>query len=326
MKLIFKNYFVLAFAFASCFGYAQNQISLELNHTFNQQALVYGESYSDDFGRTIEFSRIRYYLSSFEIVHDGGQVTALDDLYVLAHANISSYDLGNHDIETVEKLRFDVGVDYDANHDNSSNYTSSHPLGPQTPLMDWGWPSGYFFFDFNGATDTNENGIANSNFEFRGFGDQLLTSVELNYNTSVSGGEINLSTQVMLDRWVGDLDLEEIGIFHGNTNLHRTFMDNAINNVVFVTGVSASTSSLQIPSYVYVDYSMAYAPVLNYQLPENQSYSIFVYDVSGRLVFQDNNLDHQGNYFILKELNSGTYIAKFVGKNHSQSKRFVVSR
>ena len=326
MNLFLRSSFTIAFVFITSFGFAQNQISLDLNHTFNEEALVYGQTYTDAFGRTVEFSRVRYYLSSLEIVHDGGQLTVLEDLYVLVHANITNYDLGSYNIETVEKLRFDVGVDYDANHANSSSFLPTHPLGPQAPLMDWGWPAGYFFFDVNGATDTNENGTPNSNFEFRGFGDELLTSVELNYNSSASSGQINLSTQVCLDRWVGTLDLDQVGINHGSNNFHSAYMENTTANSVFVTGVAASVSSLEIPSYIYVDYSMAYAPVLNYQLPENQSYSIYVYDLSGRLMFEDYNLDHQGNYFILKELNSGTYIAKFVGKNHSQSKRFVVSR
>jgi hypothetical protein len=325
MKLLFRKAVVVALGLVTSLGFAQTQINLQLNHTYNDQAIVYGESYVDAQNRAVEFSRSRYYLSSFEVVHDGGQVTSLDDVYVLAHANISSYDLGSYNIESVERLRFNVGVDYDANHDNSSNYTSSHPLGPQSPLMDWGWPSGYFFFDLNGAADGNDNGTANSNFEFRGFGDNLLRSVELNYSASVASGIINLPTQVSLDRWIGQQDLVQIGINHGSTPAHSTYMNNINSNSVFTTGAAASIS-LEIPSYIYVDYSMPYAPVLNYQLPQNQSYSLYVYDVSGRLMFKEDNLGYQGNYFILKELNSGAYIANFVGQNHSQSKRFIVNK
>lgn len=319
MRSTFKNILVFTFVFVSSFAFAQTQINLELNHVYNDQPLVYGQAYTDAQSRDLEFSRIRYFLSSLEIVHDGGLVTTLDDLYVLAHANISSYDLGSHNIQSVEKLRFDVGVDYDANHANSNSFDPSHPLGPQSPLMDWGWPSGYFFFDVNGTVDNN-------NFEFRGFGDNLLTRVELNFNSQVSGTQIDLSAQVILDRWIGFLDLEAIGINHGNTSDHSSYMQNTVANNVFVTGVAASTLLQQKPSYIHVDYSMSYAPVLSYQLPDNQSYSISVYDMSGRLVFQDKNLKHEGNYFILKELNSGTYIAKFDGSSHSQSKRFVVAK
>lgn len=325
MKLFFRKILVVVIVFITSFGFAQTQINLQLNHTFNNQDIVYGDTYVDVQNRIIEFSRIRYYLSSFEVVHDGGQVTSLDDVYVLAHANISSYDLGSYNIESVEKLRFDVGVDYEANHANSSNYTSSHPLGPQSPLMDWGWPSGYFFFDLNGAADDDDSGIVNSNFEFRGFGDNLLRSVELNYSAFAESGVINLPTEVSLDRWIGLLDLVQIGVNHGNTPAHSTYMNNINSNFVFITGPLASVS-LELPSYVHVDYSMSYAPVLNYQLPQNQLYSLYVYDVSGRLMFKEDNLGCQGNYFILKELISGTYIAKFVGQSHIQSKRFVVSK
>ena len=326
MKLFFSSGFATAFLFISSLGFAQNQINLDLNHSFNDQAFVYGQTYTSSQGKSLEFSRVRYYLSSLEIVHDGGQLTVLDEVYVLAHANISSYDLGSYNIDVVEKLRFDVGVDYDANHGNSNAFLPSHPLGPQAPLMDWGWPSGYFFFDLNGAIDDNEDGEPNSNFEFRGFGDDLLTAVELNFNSGANSGQIDLSVQVFLDRWIGLLDLDVIGINHGNTQAHNAYMQNTTSNNVFVTGIAASASSLQTPSYIHVDYSMSYAPVLSYKLADKQTYSISVYDMSGRVVYQDKNLNHEGNYFILKELNSGTYIAKFDGLTNSQSKRFVVTK
>ena len=325
MKALFISFLLILGPF---FAHSQNQISLELNHTFNDQPLAYGQNYSDQNGKTIQFQRVRYYLSSLQIVHDGGQITTLDDLYLLVSANVSDYDLGSYPIQNIEKLRFDVGVDYDANHGNSNNYDSFHPLGPQAPLMDWGWPAGYFFFDINGMIDGSDDGdpIPNDAFEFRGFGDNLLRNVELNYDASANNGNIVLSTQVILDRWVGTLDLYQIGINHGNTPSHSAYMNNLSSNNVFVTGQLASVRPEQKNTYIHIDYSMAYAPVFSYSLADKQKYSLQVYDLSGRLVYQDDNLNYQGNYFIVTELNSGTYIAKFTGDNHYQSKRFIVRK
>ena len=76
MKLLFRKAVVVALVLVTSLGFAQTQINLQLNHTYNDQAIVYGESYVDAQNRAVEFSRIRYYLSSFEVVHDGGQVTS----------------------------------------------------------------------------------------------------------------------------------------------------------------------------------------------------------------------------------------------------------
>ena len=67
MKLFFSSGFATAFLFISSLGFAQNQINLDLNHSFNDQAFVYGQTYTSSQGKSLEFSRVRYYLSSLEI-------------------------------------------------------------------------------------------------------------------------------------------------------------------------------------------------------------------------------------------------------------------
>lgn len=325
-----KIYYLFLFAglFSCKLLWSQNQVNLQLNHKYDGQPLTYGTNYSDEQNRAIKFSRLRYYMSSLKIEHDGGQQTTLTDLYILANGNTSSYELGSYNIDVVEKLIFDVGVDYTANHGNTSDYPSGNPLGPQAPLMDWGWPSGYLFFDLNGRIDNSDDGVANKTFEFRGFGDLLLTNVEVDVSTQAVSGELRINVDVLLDRWIQSLDLVAIGINHGSVQAHGSFMHNGANNQVFVASGEASTASAELekPSYIHIDYAMAYAPVLNYSLAPNQYYNLSVYDLSGRLVFQDNGLDYEGSYFILKELNSGTYLASFTGDNYSLSKTFVVNR
>ena len=48
-------------------------------------------------GNTVSFSRVQYYLSGFEITHDGGQTLTMSDAYVLASGNVSTYNLGKRE-------------------------------------------------------------------------------------------------------------------------------------------------------------------------------------------------------------------------------------
>ena len=43
----------------------------------------------------------------------------------------------------------------------------SHPLGPKTPPMDWGWPSGYFFLVLDDKVDNTGDGTPNKLFLFK---------------------------------------------------------------------------------------------------------------------------------------------------------------
>ena len=159
--------------------HSQTSISLKLNHLFSGSPLVLNQEYEDSQERLVKLSRVRYYLSSIKITHNGGQITPLTNVYVLGEGNVSNYTIeGDYDINSVEKIQFDLGVDYEANHGNTSNYDSQHPLGPKTPLMDWGWPSGYFFLVLHGSVDDNNDGSPNKLFQIESFGDELLKTVD----------------------------------------------------------------------------------------------------------------------------------------------------
>ena len=44
MKLLFRKAVVVALVLVTSLGFAQTQINLQLNHTYNDQAIVYGGS------------------------------------------------------------------------------------------------------------------------------------------------------------------------------------------------------------------------------------------------------------------------------------------
>jgi len=139
---------------------AQTDITLELHHKFEGSDFQYGTTY-DLNGTAVNFSRVNYYLSGFELTHDGGQTTMMPDAYILASGNITSSPLCQGSVTTLEGLSFDLGVDSLRNHMGTSFWGSVHPLSSQSPTIDCIWAGGYFFWTLSGKVDDNGVGPAN---------------------------------------------------------------------------------------------------------------------------------------------------------------------
>ncbi len=311
---------------------AQNTLSLELTHLFNGQEFALDQNYTDDQQRVVKITSTRYYLSSIIITHDGGQETPLTDVYILGEGNVSNYPIdSSYDINSVEAIRFDLGVDYDANHGNTSNYPPSHPLGPKTPAMDWGWPSGYFFLVLHGSVDNTGDGTPNKAFQIESFGDILLRNIDsINFYEPivVEDGHINIPLFVNVDRWFGEMDFATIGFNHGALAPNYTAANNTNNETVFTADIPTNLQELndEQSSYVYTNYAMPYAPVLFYKLPES-TYSMSIVDMQGRRVVKEDGINFEGNYFVKSELPSGMYFAVFTSSNgYQKSHQFTVNR
>ena len=313
--------------------HSQNSINLKLNHLFKGEAFALDQNYLDGQGRAVELSRVRYYLSSIKITHDGGQLTPLTDIYILGEGNVSNYAIaGSYDINSIEKIEFDLGVDYEANHGNTSNYSGAHPLGPKTPAMDWGWPSGYFFLVLHGSVDDNEDGNTNQNFQIESFGDQLLRTVnaiEFDNPITAQQNQIEIDLYVNIDRWFNEMDFATIGIRHGAFAPNINAADNTVSENVF-TAMTTSDVDVETQfnkqSYITSDYTMPYAPVLFYKLPKS-NYSLSILDMNGRRVAKEDKLGFEGNYFVKSELKTGIYFAIFTSQSgYQKTHQFIVSR
>ena len=307
---------------------AQNDVNLILNHQFDGVAFVYNDIYADDSGRAIRFDRVQYYMSSLEIIHDGGQTTALTDVYVLTNGNVSNYPLGSYNVNSIEGFNFDLGVDYASNHGNSSNYPPSHPLATQTPLMDWGWPSGYFFLVLNGAVDNDGDGTPETNFEMNAVGDMMLNEVDLTVTSTPITNVIDITLNVNIENWIKHIDLPSVGYDHSSSTTNQVMCANTNNYQVFEPVQQPTTGITQpkVPSYITTDYSMPYAPVLNYSLSNKATYSLLITDVSGKQIIREDQVGFEGNYFIKKELKSGVYFATFSNNSEVITHQFIVQR
>lgn len=319
-----KNYFTLTTVILlSTFSFAQNSLELNLSHIYDGENFVYEQIYTDDQGRAIQFDRVQYYFSRIKITHDGGQETSLADVFVLTNGNVTNYELGNYNIDQIEKVDFNLGLDYNTNHGNSSNYPSQHPLGPQSPLMDWGWPSGYFFLVINGKVDSNNDGVPNKTFELQCYGDDMLTKLDLESNFQVNDGTLAINMNVNVEKWFIGIDPTSIGINHGSTGLHLTACNNSDTKNVFTSSTLTSISN-ERPSYITIDYSLSYAPTINYSFYNQSDVDLKIYNLNGQLVVHEKGLKSEGNYFIRQELRAGKYVAVLNSQSDSKSKSFLI--
>lgn len=308
-------------------SFAQKDINLNLIHNYNGTPFAYGQTYTTGGGTAVSFSRVQYYLSGFEITHDGGQTLTMSDAYVLASGNITSYNLGNENVTTVEALDFDFGVDAVANGMGTSSWPVGHPLAAQSPSMDWAWPTGYFFFVIDGMIDDTGDGTPNKIFELRGLGNALLRNVTGFTGMSVTGPSVELAIDANIADWVMNIDLIAAGVDHSGGPNNVQVSDNTNDETVFTISATLDVEDMNSKaSKIYANYEAAYAPTIFYDLATQSNVDIKIYNLSGQLQLESANAQAEGNFFINEELATGSYVIVFSNDEIEESFRFVVSK
>ena len=316
---------IMVFYFIS--ANSQKEIVLRLSHALNDSSFKYNQIFEVD-GNKNYYTRLQYYLSGFELEHDGGQSTILNNVYVLASGHISNYHLGNFNISSLESISFDVGVDQIANSGNTTNYSAQHPLGPKSPPMDWGWPSGYFFVVTNGFTDTDNDNIPETNFELHALGDMMLSPIDPIY---LSGTNLNDTIYIDLivntERFVSGIDLSSVGADHSSSTDNLTMCNNSSTMNIFEPGYIDGTSLKEnnvSSDYIFLDYTLSFAPTIHYHFESNSKVNLQITDINGKIHIHEKNLVSQGSFFPLKELVTGIYIVTIDNGTNRILKKFNV--
>lgn len=150
-------------------GFAQNPVTLTIDHKLGSQAFAFNVESQNDLNHKFNVTRLEYYISGISIVHDGGKITPLSDTYLLVKANKKdTVQIGSFDFTEIESITFSVGVDPGVNNADPSKWPSAHALAPKSPSMHWGWSAGYRFVAMEGAS-----GISlNQEFQIHALGNQ----------------------------------------------------------------------------------------------------------------------------------------------------------
>ena len=181
---------------------------------------------------------------------------------------------------------------------------------------------------FEGLVDDNWEGTSNKSFALSGIGDVLHNDVNSFTGINATGGTITLPFQVNVDDWIKNLNLATVGSDHSSSANNIQIGDNT--NAETVCTFNSAVLSLEeveaAKSEIYANYELPYAPTIFYNLATTDKVDIKIYSMSGAVVLESENQNFEGNYFIRKELESGSYIIIFSNGELEESFKFIVQK
>ncbi len=286
-----KRFFGFAIAlstFLSLGLHAQStEVQLHFNHQLNGVPMVYG-TYTEQDGYSWFASRVAYYVSQIEVLHDGGTWTAVEDTWLLVDAEgTETVSLGTFPLTQVEGLRFYIGVEPAYNNEDPATYPADHPLAYQTPSMHWGWTSGYRFACMEGQA-----GSVIGHFEFHGLGNANYHQVELLGDAVAESGVQVFYINADYAQAVKGFNLSLGPLEHSETGRAAQFLQ-AFADDVFSRGsgpqgpassiASASGEGLELN---ILGHPLQAGSAVAYRMPQGQIGSLEVLDAMGRILWR----------------------------------------
>lgn len=263
-------------------SYAQNNIQFKINHKLGTEDFAMETGAKNNIDHDFEVTRLEYYISEILITHDGGMETMIEDLWILVDASeATQIDLGNHNIDAVEKVGFSIGVDPDHNHLDPASFPSTHPLAPQFPSMHWGWSAGYRFIAFEG----NGGSTFNQQFQLHGLEDRNYFQTEVTLEAVAENNAIMINLDADYTRALEDITVNSGVIVHGGYDEAQQCLEN-FRDFVFSP---ASETALSIDFSEVSKFEVFPNPTNGYarlRLETNQglTYQVAVTDILGKQV------------------------------------------
>jgi len=305
---------------------AQTDIELNIQHKFGKSNYTPNQPYVDDENRVILINRIQYYFSNIELTHDGGQSVLVNKQHILMDGETALYNLGtvSPEIQQLEALNLDLGVDPSLNNSRPVNHPVGHPLAESSMYSND--QQSYIFLAIEGMIDTDGDQTPDKPFSFRATGDQLLRNMTIQATTSRNGNGIKINLVANIANWLKDIDLEFVGTQENGATDNETLCDNTDENKVFYNVATTSVNALVSPqNQINVDSRLSIAPTIYYNFYTVEQLDMTITNVNGTYFIQRSNLDPQGDFYMDTDLASGIYIVIFTTpKGIRQCKRFVV--
>jgi len=219
-----KYLFSLLISLGAFCATAQVDVYLNINHQLGQNSFAFNTAAANNVGNSFNVKRLQYYIAELTLIHDGGQTTAVPNLWILADAGYTlSEALGNHNITTLEGVQLGIGVESSYNHLDPSAYNMTHPLSPKSPSMHWGWAAGYRFIAFEGKSGSN----LTQTYEFHGLGDGNYAKITIPTAGTLNGTDLNIDLNADYERALENIDLSSgSNIVHGENGKAASVLTN----------------------------------------------------------------------------------------------------
>ena len=265
---------------------AQNNIQLNIHNKLGNEPFALEVGVVNNMAHDFMVTRMQYYISEISVIHDGGTETGIEDLWVLVNAGtaeISTIDLGDHEIEQVEGVVFHIGVDEAHNHLDPASWPETHPLAPQHPSMHWGWNSGYRFIAFEGEGGSNYNQA----IELHGLGDENYFRIELEMSAEAVENQINIDVEADFTRVVENINVNAGVLVHGNYGAAKIAIENFRDYVFSVAQTTAVIDENEISSFdIFPNPAVDGKASFVVSASNDGQYQVVLTDVLGRNVQQ----------------------------------------
>jgi len=285
---------------------AQNSIQLNINHMLGDANFALNTGAKNNINDDFEVTRLQYYISEISIVHDNGQETSIDDLWILVDVSATTQvDLGSYDVNSVEMVKLHIGVNEEQNHLDPSTYPPSHPLALSSPSMHWGWTAGYRFVAIEGYGSSMYDQL----FQLHALGDRNYFTTEIPVTTEASNNEVVLILDADYTRALEDINVRNGVIVHGDDDEAMQCLEN-FRDYVFTPGsvITSTVDFSEIGKFeVFPNPTNGHATI-TLETDKDLNYQIAVTNILGEQVafFNDVNsnvnidldLQQSGFYFI----------------------------
>lgn len=296
------------------FATAQVNVTLHMTQKLGGEPFAYNSPAEADMGYSFSMTRMEYYISEIKLIHDGGQVTPVTDLYLLVDPAVNTeFELGDFQITDLEKIQFSIGVDQAHNHLDPASYPNGHPLAPQNPSMQWGWTAGYRFIALEGFAGADSNSL-NNNYQIHTIGDANYRTLTLDVEGDMNGNAMQIHLQADYENFLDGINASSGLVSHSSSGASKKIADNS----VFVFSASEATGVIEpgvVGSFSVVPNPVYDKAVLRYEMIGYTNLSLTITDLMGRAVYYKDLTDPQAALEIEMNWAPGIYIARLFNEH-----------
>ncbi|MBR9919992.1 MAG: T9SS type A sorting domain-containing protein [Bacteroidetes bacterium] len=290
---------------------AQTDVNIHFNHLLGGDDFQLESVFTAQGDYDANITRLEYYISQIELIHDGGQVTPVEDTWLLVDASeTNSVYLGNFDVQQLEGMNISIGVEESVNHLDPGAYPADHPLAPQIPPMHWGWAAGYRFVCLEGLTSTNQSLI----YQIHALGDDNYFTQEMTADLSAVDGVLDIGLEGEYLNMFINVDVSGGEVVHGDYGVAIKLLQNMTSEVFSVKEPVITTSAKQVYEEELVSFFPNPATETIYLQLENieaKDMVVSIQDISGKMLIQRTAFDGTQEVSIAS-LPVGAYIIQVV--------------
>lgn len=292
MKTIFTCLFALV---TTGVAFAQTNVKIYVEHLLKDKPYALNTEASNNLSNTFELTRLQYYISKIAVIHDQGTVTEATGVYVLVDpSNPQEIDLGPlMGIDSVEGIRFHVGVNAPENNDDPSQWPVDHALAPKNPSMHWGWQAGYRFVAMEGKTGAGMN----TDFQLHALGNDHYHTIQIPLTAQEVFGQWHIGLKADYTMALKDINISGGPVVHGEDAETNKMMLN-FNGHVFTSTTGQGNIIASAP------HLHAFKDVVVYPNPSNGKATVDFGGVENRFT-QMRITDITGKVLSVQTLNSG---------------------